>query len=115
MNLYMVTFDGQHDYVEAADFATAIELWRAKLIDAHMPGDFEPDVQPESVVLVHDEPVVRQVDVLALSRRQAVLKHADGHGCVTGDCPHESTADCTAALVKWVGEMAAVARGEQEP
>lgn len=60
MNLYMVMFDGTPDYVEADDFALAIELWRAKLIADNDPGDFEPNVQPEQVVLVHDEPVIRK-------------------------------------------------------
>ncbi len=59
MNLYIVQFDGQPDYVEAETFVEAIALWRAKLIADNDPGDFEDDVQPDSVVVVHDEPVVR--------------------------------------------------------
>ena len=58
MNLYLIHFDGEPDYVEALDFVTAIELWRAKLIADNEPDDFHPDVQPESVALVHDAPVI---------------------------------------------------------
>ena len=61
--LYRVEFDGQPEYVEADDFRTAIDLWRAKLLaewtedGAREEGDEE--IEPDSVTLVHDEPVLR--------------------------------------------------------
>ena len=60
MNLYRVVFDGQPDFVEAETFSRAIELWRAKLISENEPDDFEDNVEPESVELVHESPVVRK-------------------------------------------------------
>lgn len=57
--LYRITFDGEPDYIEAVDFGAAIEIWRAKLIAENEPGDFDDDVEPESVNLEHDRPVLR--------------------------------------------------------
>lgn len=59
MKLYRVTFDGSDDYVEAESFGDAIKIWRAHLFSSNLPGDFEDDVEPESVALVSDEPVLR--------------------------------------------------------
>ncbi len=59
MKLYRVTFDGQPDFIEAATFGAAIVAWRLKLIADNTPGDFDDSVEPESVELVHDAPVIR--------------------------------------------------------
>lgn len=59
MKLYAVTFDGTPDYVEAENFAAAIQIWRAHLIATNAPGDFDETIEPESVALVHDAPVLR--------------------------------------------------------
>ena len=58
--LYLITFDGQPEYAEARNFGAAIRLWRRKLIAENEPGDFDSDVEPESVQLVHDELVLRE-------------------------------------------------------
>ena len=58
MNLYLIQFDSQPYYVEAEDFPAAIEVWKVHV--AHLWGDdYDGTEQPESVSLVHDEPVVR--------------------------------------------------------
>lgn len=58
MLLYLVQFDAQDYYVEAPDFPAAIELWKVHV--AKLWGDdYDGTEQPESVALVHDEPVVR--------------------------------------------------------
>lgn len=59
MNLYRILFDGDPDFVEAETFAGAILLWRDNLIEENEPGDFDESVQPESVELVHEKPVLR--------------------------------------------------------
>lgn len=58
MKLYRVTFDNQPDYVEAASFGHALLIWREHVI-ADNPGDFDATVEPESLELVHDQPVWR--------------------------------------------------------
>ena len=67
MNLYRVIFDGEPNYVEARTFAEAIVLWRANLIEENEPGDIAPDEDPESVELVHEKSVVR--DILEIEKR----------------------------------------------
>jgi hypothetical protein len=57
--LYRVMFDCEYDYIEAKSFGAAVEIWRRHLIDENEPGDIEATVEPESVELVHDEPVRR--------------------------------------------------------
>ena len=59
MNLYRIQFDIDPDYVEAATFTDAINLWRLNLIRENKPGDFDDQVQPESVELVHEGGVIR--------------------------------------------------------
>jgi hypothetical protein len=61
MKLYRVTFDGQPDYIEAYSFGGAVAIWRNHLIATNQPGDFENDVEPESVELLHEQPVLREV------------------------------------------------------
>ncbi len=57
-NLYLVLFDGTHYYVEAKDFPTAIEAWK-KHVMIEWGESYDGTEQPESVALVHDEPVIR--------------------------------------------------------
>jgi hypothetical protein len=64
--LYLVTFDGCPDYVEADSFPDAIDVWRANLIGENPPDSFEADVQPESVELLHEEPVIRAAPSLRI-------------------------------------------------
>jgi hypothetical protein len=59
MKLYQVLFDGETDFVEAPGFVEAIVVWRSKLLRENEPGDFDHDVQPEAVMLMHDGPVLR--------------------------------------------------------
>ncbi len=61
MNLYRVIFDGEPDYVEARTFAEAIVLWRANLIEENEPGVIDHNEDPESVELVHEKSVVREI------------------------------------------------------
>ena len=62
MNLYHVQFDGQSYYVEAPSFARAVAVWEAhvKVLwgQDYVENDVPP-IEPESVHLVHDEPVIR--------------------------------------------------------
>lgn len=58
MNLYRVLFDGQEFYVEAESFAVAVSLWTGHVRDI-WGSDFDGTEQPESVQLMHDEPVIR--------------------------------------------------------
>lgn len=59
MKSYQVWFDGEFDVVEASDFGNAIRIWRKKLIADNSPGDFEETQEPDQVVLMKDEPVLR--------------------------------------------------------
>lgn len=56
MNLYSVTFDNCTEFVEAADFASAIALWREHNVENNDMDDWQ---QPESVTLVSESPVIR--------------------------------------------------------
>lgn len=58
MNLYHVQFDGQSYWVEAGDFGTAVILWKGHVKDL-WGEDYDGTEQPDSVHLVHDEPVIR--------------------------------------------------------
>ena len=62
MKLYCVQFDGQPDFVEAENFGVAIAIWRKHLIAQNEPGDFDDDVEPESLSVVSEEPVLRGED-----------------------------------------------------
>jgi hypothetical protein len=54
--LYLVQFDGQQDYVEAATIGEAAKVWMAAMrIERELDGDEEP----ESCALVHDGPAIR--------------------------------------------------------
>lgn len=59
MKLFHVQFDGQSYWVEAPNFPVAIELWKRHVAVA-WGTDYDGDEEPESVALVHDEPVIRE-------------------------------------------------------
>jgi hypothetical protein len=56
--LYMITFDGQPDYIEAENYAEAVKSWHEHMQRVE-EGDWDSTEQPEQVVLVHDGPVIR--------------------------------------------------------
>jgi len=56
--LYHVQFDNESYYVEAPSFALAIEAWK-RHVAALWGADYDGTEEPESVALVHDEPVIR--------------------------------------------------------
>lgn len=58
MKLYHVQFDGQSYYVEAASFGDAVKAWKLH-VKVVWGDDFDDADEPESVALVHDEPVIR--------------------------------------------------------
>ena len=56
-SLYLIVFDGEHDYVEAVDFATAIQIWQREM-KREQGEDWDATSQPESVTLVHERKAV---------------------------------------------------------
>lgn len=58
MSLYHVQCEGEDNWVEANDFGSAVEIWRAAAIAEF--GDDYVDAQPDSVARVHDGPVLRR-------------------------------------------------------
>ena len=58
MNVYVVQFDGEQDYVEAGCFGDAVALWKAMKQREAAPDEFEDE--PESVVFLADRPVIRE-------------------------------------------------------
>jgi hypothetical protein len=60
MNLYHVQYDSQSFWVEAETFGQAVDLWKAH-VKVLWDQDYMDTDQPESVHLVHDEPVIRAV------------------------------------------------------
>jgi hypothetical protein len=64
MNLYQVLYDGQHYYVEAESFTAAIGLWKIH-VSMLWGEDYDGSEQPESVALIHDDPVIRSVNSAA--------------------------------------------------
>ena len=66
MKLYRVMSEDGESYVEAEDFGAAIKKWRvAKLseygsVDEHgNPTGWDNESEPDSVMCVHDEAVIR--------------------------------------------------------
>jgi hypothetical protein len=53
MKLYHLQADGESFWVEAESFTAAIAAWRAYV-------HYQANEEPDSVQLVHDEPVIRQ-------------------------------------------------------
>lgn len=58
MKVYIIRFDGGASIVEAETFGAAVESWRA-VKRVEWGTDFEETDEPESVELIHDEPVIR--------------------------------------------------------
>lgn len=56
--LYHVQFDHQSYWIEAVSFAKAVEAWR-KHVAKLWGDDYQETDEPDSVHLVHDEPVIR--------------------------------------------------------
>jgi len=61
MSLFQVSFDGQHDWVEAKDFNDAIRVWKEWVI-AQEGEEEMGEFQPEGVALVSDSPVIRAAE-----------------------------------------------------
>lgn len=60
LKLYQVTFDGQHEFVEAASFGEAVRIWRFAMSAQAEPDESYEDEEPEQVVLANDAPVIRE-------------------------------------------------------
>lgn len=58
MKLYHVQFDSQSYWIEAKSFADAVAKWKAH-VKALWGEEYSATDEPESVALVHDEPVIR--------------------------------------------------------
>ena len=58
MKLYHVQFDGVSYWVEAESFCLAIEAWKSHCRKED-GVDYDESLEPESVHLVHEEPVIR--------------------------------------------------------
>lgn len=59
MKLYRIVFDNDPDYVEASNLANAVVIWKAHLLTKNNNDPDLVDVEPESIELAHDEPVLR--------------------------------------------------------
>lgn len=71
MKLYMIRFDGMPYHVEAESFGHAIDLWHRHHVA--LETDWDGTEEPEEVVLVADEPVIREKDMHGLLRARRVL------------------------------------------
>ena len=60
MKVYQVRYEGEYRVVEAPGVAEAVAVWRVGLL-AEYGDDSPPDeeMDPEEVVLLNDEPVLR--------------------------------------------------------
>ena len=58
MNLYLVQYDGESYYVEAATLHAAIEAWQSAIEKEWDSGDFNGE-EPDSIALVHASAVIR--------------------------------------------------------
>jgi len=58
VKLYHIQFDGESYWVEAPTFRGAIEAWKVEVRE-RWGDDFQDTDEPDSVHLVHDEPVIR--------------------------------------------------------
>lgn len=70
--LYLATHDSINDYIEANSFSDAIAVWKTHVRKSE-GGLWDED--PESLALVHDEPVIREcggVSYLLTVIRQAL-------------------------------------------
>lgn len=62
--LYLLQFDGEHYYVEAATVADAIYAWMVHQ-RKEWGKDWDGTEEPDSVALVHERPVIRRGNRLA--------------------------------------------------
>lgn len=61
VSLYMIVFDGGRKHVEAASYGEAVALWNESMVDEFGPDSgWTGEDEPESVVLLDSEPVVRR-------------------------------------------------------
>jgi hypothetical protein len=58
MKLYHVQYDGCSFWIEAESFANAVSAWKAH-VKVLWDQDYMDTDEPESVHLVHEEPVIR--------------------------------------------------------
>ena len=56
MKLYLVQFDGDHNYVEAATYKDAVAAWLAY---GKTHWDLDGTEEPDGVSMVSDDPVIR--------------------------------------------------------
>lgn len=68
MKLYRIQFDSISYFVEAADLGQAVAAWREH-VKVEWGTDYEGTEEPQSIELIHDEPVIRPaaLNVLAPS------------------------------------------------
>lgn len=59
----MIQYDGVQRYVEAPNMVAAVAVWRKGMleenVDAAHNGGWEGNEDPEQVVLIDEEPVIR--------------------------------------------------------
>ena len=58
MNLYHIQYDGQPFYVEAPSLGAAVLAWRDH-VKAEWGSDYDGTEEPESIALIHHQPVIR--------------------------------------------------------
>ena len=63
--LFAVTYDRTTDYIEAATFADAVDVWRRFQVKQNSDMDFLEE-HPESVVLLSKDDVVRDEPTRAI-------------------------------------------------
>ena len=59
MKLYHVQFDGASFWIEADSYSNAVLTWKAH-VKVLWENGYDGTEEPESVHLVHEEPVIRQ-------------------------------------------------------
>ncbi len=93
MKLYHVQYDSVSYWVEAASFAAAVEQWK-RYVAQEWGTDYDGTEEPESVALIHDEPVIHPpppgfVNILLLGACQGAFKafaYAPGTGPEWYEC-----------------------------
>lgn len=60
MKLYRIEYESDFRHVEAATYGDALSLWRGVMMSGFGPdAGWTCDSDPDSVVLVDDDPVIR--------------------------------------------------------
>lgn len=90
MKLYDIMYDAQHYYVEACNYATAVDLW-TRHVEQLWGTDYDGTEQPESVRLVHDGDVIRE-GVRPIQNMRAAVTGADelSYAQATADADHDA-------------------------